>query len=189
MVQVREMNEADVEAVSAIRVRGWQAAYAGIVPQAYLDAMTIQGDAEQRREWFSRPHRQSTDLVALDSGGLVGWISFGPYRGQPHGAGRAGEIYAFYVRPDLIGRGVGRALLGEVHARMEEQRFRTSALWVLGDNQQARRFYERAGYRPDGGTQEDVYDDVTLTELRYRRALGEAGDGVVPARPIDVLAP
>lgn len=91
MSQVREMNEADVEAVSAIRVRGWQAAYAGIVPQAYLDAMTIGGDAEQRRDWFSRPLRQSTDLVALDSGDLVGWISFGPYRGQAAGAGRTGR--------------------------------------------------------------------------------------------------
>lgn len=175
MSQVREMNEADVEAVSAIRVRGWQAAYAGIVPQAYLDAMTIGGDAEQRRDWFSRPLRQSTDLVALDSGDLVGWISFGPYRGQAAGAGRTGEVYALYVRPDLIGRGVGRTLLGEVHARMEEQRFQTSALWVLDDNQRARRFYERAGYQPDGGTQEDDYDGVTLTELRYRRALGRPG--------------
>jgi L-amino acid N-acyltransferase YncA len=137
--------------------------------------MTIEGDAEQRRDWFSRPLRQSTDLVALDSGDLVGWISFGPYRGRVPGAGRTGEVYALYVRPDLIGGGVGRALLGEVHAGMEAQRFQTSALWVLGDNQLARRFYERAGYLPDGGTQEDDYDGVTLTELRYRRALGLTG--------------
>ncbi|MEU9304731.1 GNAT family N-acetyltransferase [Streptomyces sp. NPDC048269] len=172
MLQVREMREADIEAVSAIRVRGWQSAYAGVVPQTYLDAMTIEGDAERRRQWFSAPPRQSTDLVALTSGDLVGWISFGPYRGQVPGAGRAGEIYAFYVRPDLIGQGVGRTLLSEVHSRMEEQRFQTLVLWVLGDNQQARRFYERAGYQPDGGSQDDVYGDTTLTELRYQRALG-----------------
>ncbi|MEU9085423.1 GNAT family N-acetyltransferase [Streptomyces sp. NPDC048357] len=62
-------------------------------------------------------------------------------------------------------------LLDEAHSRMEGQGFETSALWVLHDNQRARRFYERAGYRADGATQDDVYDEVTLTELRYRRGL------------------
>ncbi|THA50325.1 GNAT family N-acetyltransferase [Streptomyces sp. A1136] len=172
MVRVREMEEADVDAVSAIRVRGWQSAYAGIVPGRYLDAMSIESDAEGRRAWFSNPLRQSTELVSLDAGGApVGWISCGPYRGPASAGRRTGEIYAFYVRPDLIGRGFGRALLGEVHARLGEQGFRGVALWVLGDNRQARRFYERAGYRHDGGTQDDVYEDVTLTEFRYERPL------------------
>ncbi|GHB55385.1 N-acetyltransferase [Streptomyces cirratus] len=170
MVRVREMYEADVDAVSAVRVRGWQSAYAGIVPQGYLDAMTVESDAQRRRAWFADPLRRSTELVALDDdGALVGWISCGPYRG-PAGV-RTGEVYALYVRPDRIGGGVGRALLGEVHARLEAQQFRALALWVLGDNRQARRFYERAGFRPDGATREDGYGDVTLTELRYRRPL------------------
>ncbi|MEU6894593.1 GNAT family N-acetyltransferase [Streptomyces sp. NPDC046557] len=172
MVRIREMEEADVDAVSAIRVRGWQSAYAGIVPGTYLDAMTVEGDAQGRRTWFAHPLRQSTELVALDAGGeLVGWISCGPYRGSVPGGRPTGEVYACYVRPDRIGRGVGRALLGEVHARMGERGFQAVSLWVLGDNRQARRFYERADYRPDGGTQDDVYDGVTLTELRYGRPL------------------
>uniref|UniRef100_UPI0035324AA9 hypothetical protein n=1 Tax=Streptomyces castrisilvae TaxID=3033811 RepID=UPI0035324AA9 len=45
MTHVREMDEADIKAVSTIRVRGWQAAYADIVPRTYLDAMTVEGDA------------------------------------------------------------------------------------------------------------------------------------------------
>ncbi|MEU9228992.1 hypothetical protein AB0D40_32085 [Streptomyces massasporeus] len=60
MVHVQEMDEADIEAVSTIRVRGWQAAYAGIVPQTYLDAMTAEGDAGQRRQRFSQPGRTSS---------------------------------------------------------------------------------------------------------------------------------
>ncbi|MFF9073590.1 GNAT family N-acetyltransferase [Streptomyces sp. NPDC014646] len=185
MFQVREMNEADIDAVSAIRVRGWQHAYAGIVPRASLDTMTVEDDAEQRRKWFAHPRRRSTDLVAVDAADVpVGWICFGPYRGRPSAAGReetsgweeaVGEIHALYVRPDLIGHGAGRALLAETHARMSpgEQGpgFPTVVLWVLEDNRRARRFYERSGYRADGGTQDDVYDDVTLTELRYRHTL------------------
>ena len=49
MVLVRLMTEADIPAVSAIRVTGWQAAYRGLIPQRYLDGMTAEGDAERRR--------------------------------------------------------------------------------------------------------------------------------------------
>ncbi|MDX3534545.1 GNAT family N-acetyltransferase [Streptomyces sp. MB09-01] len=171
MVHVREMEGADIEAVSTIRVRGWQAAYAGIVPRTYLDAMTVEDDAGRRRQWFSQPHRESRDLVAVGDRGPVGWVCFGPCRGRAPGARPVGEVYALYVSPDLIGRGIGRRLLGEAHTRMRDRGFATSALWVLRDNQRARRFYERAGYLADGSTQDDVYDEITLSELRYRRAL------------------
>jgi ribosomal protein S18 acetylase RimI-like enzyme len=171
MVHVQEMDEADIEAVSTIRVRGWQAAYAGIVPQTYLDAMTVEGDARQRRQWFSQPGRKSRDLVALGDRGPVGWICFGPCRGEMPGLERVGEVYALYISPDLIGQGIGRTLLDEAHAQMKGAGFERSALWVLCDNQRARRFYERAGYQADGAAQDDVYDGITLTELRYQRVL------------------
>ncbi|MFE8940941.1 GNAT family N-acetyltransferase [Streptomyces sp. NPDC007872] len=171
MVQVQEMNEADIEAVSTIRVRGWQAAYVGIVPQSYLDAMTVECDAGQRRQRFSQPGRTSRDLVALGDRGPVGWICFGPCRSEMPGLERVGEVYALYISPGLIGQGIGRILLSEAHAHMKAQGFETSALWVLCDNQRARCFYERAGYQTDGAAQDDVYDGITLTELRYQRVL------------------
>ncbi|MEK8145252.1 GNAT family N-acetyltransferase [Streptomyces sp. M10(2022)] len=119
----------------------------------------------------SQPHRQSRDLVALGDHGPVGWICFGPCRSEMASPGRAGEVYALYVSPDLIGQGIGRRLLEEAHAQMRSQGFEASALWVLSDNQRARRFYERAGYQADGATQDDAYNEITLTELRYQRVL------------------
>ncbi|MEU6819672.1 GNAT family N-acetyltransferase [Streptomyces atriruber] len=178
MVQVREMDEGDITAVSTIRVRGWQAAYAGIVPRTYLDAMTVEDDTAQRRQMLSRPRRTFRDLVAVDdSGSTVGWVCFGPCRSEVSVAGRTqtrmqiGEVYALYVSPQLTGQGIGGRLLSEAHTQMKDQGFEASALWVLADNRRARRFYERAGYEADGATQDDVYDGVTLTELRFRRVL------------------
>ncbi|MFI0240363.1 GNAT family N-acetyltransferase [Streptomyces sp. NPDC016845] len=172
MTRVRKMREADIAAVSAIRVRGWQTAYAGLVPGTYLDAMTVEADAVRRRQMFARPRPDSEDLVALGDGGPVGWVRFGPYRGAvPGAAGRDGEVYALYVAPELLGQGTGTSLLNEAHGHMKALGFDVSALWVLRDNLRARRFYERAGYRADGGAQDDVYDGITLTEVRYRRAL------------------
>ncbi|MFI1675599.1 GNAT family N-acetyltransferase [Streptomyces sp. NPDC020607] len=180
------MDEADIAAVSAVRVRGWQAAYAGIVPQTYLAAMTVEGDTVLRRQMLDQPHRTSRDLVAVDdSGDTVGWVCFGPCRSEVSVAGRMqtqmevevevgvriGEVYALYVSPELTGQGIGGDLLDEAHRQMKDQGFGTSVLWVLADNRRARRFYERAGYEADGATQDDAYDEVTLTELRFRRVL------------------
>ncbi|MEU6387952.1 GNAT family N-acetyltransferase [Streptomyces sp. NPDC046939] len=165
------MEEADVEAVSTIRVRGWRAAYAGIVPGAYLAAMTVEEDAERRRRSFARPRPGVENLVAVDDHGPVGWLCLGPCRSELPGARKAGEVYALYVAPELLGQGVGRGLLDEAHVRMTAAGHDVSALWVLRDNRRARGFYERAGYQADGAAQDDVYDTTTLTELRYRRTL------------------
>ncbi|MET8684909.1 GNAT family N-acetyltransferase [Streptomyces sp. NPDC004732] len=174
-MRVREMDKADIAAVAAIRVRGWQAAYEGIVPRTYLDAMTVDGAAAQLGQFFAQPRRQSRHLVALaggdDNGGPMGWICFGPCRNEMSAPGPTGEVYALYVAPDLIGRGIGSSLLEEAHAQLRSQGFAASALWVLAENRQARRFYERADYQADGATQDDVYDEATLTEVRYSRAL------------------
>ncbi|MEW2575476.1 GNAT family N-acetyltransferase [Streptomyces syringium] len=164
------MTEADIEAVSGIRVTGWQTAYAGVVPQPYLDAMTVEDDARQRRTWFTLSRGQALDLVAVDDAAVpVGWASLGQYRGE--GEERPGELYALYVRPDLIGTGVGRLLLQEVHRHAAARRFDSMLLWVLRDNPRARRFYETAGYTADGAVRSDLYGEVEFPEVRYRRTL------------------
>ncbi|MFG2234296.1 GNAT family N-acetyltransferase [Streptomyces sp. NPDC048723] len=166
MSTVRVMIEADVAAVSEIRVTGWKAAYAGIVPQSYLDRMTVEADAHQRRQSFTRPDKATIDLVAVDArGGVVGWACLGP------SATAAGELYALYVQPSLIGAGIGRTLLHAVHASALARGFGSVLLWVLTDNTRARRFYERAGYAADGAVQADDYDGVSITEVRYRLTL------------------
>jgi RimJ/RimL family protein N-acetyltransferase len=48
--------------------------------------------------------------------------------------------------------------------------YQAITLWVLRDNQRARRFYERAGFLPDGAT--NVLNGLGgIIEVRYRRVL------------------
>ncbi|MFD7291505.1 GNAT family N-acetyltransferase [Streptomyces sp. NPDC059863] len=171
MLTVRAMTQADVAAVSTIRVTGWQAAYAGIIPQSHLDGMTAEADTEQRRQHFKKPKKGTNNLVAADTHGrVVGWACLGPFRGT--GASTTtGELYALYVQPSLIGSGIGRTLLEAAHAHALAHGFDLVLLWVLNDNTRARCFYERAGYVTDGAVQADDYDGVSVPEVRYRRAL------------------
>lgn len=175
---VRLMTESDIQAVSAIRVAGWQAAYPGMVPQAYLDALSVEDDVAMRRERFNQSGAATTNLVATDAENEVaGWACLGPYRGSGTADPTAGELYAIYVKPSLIGTGVGRELLRTVHQHAAARGFRSLRLWVLRDNARARRFYERAGYALDGGTKEDHFPGEPVFEVRYRIMVPKAAGG------------
>lgn len=176
MWTVRTMTEADIPEVSTIRVTGWQAAYAGILPRSYLDGMTVEADVRARRGYFEQPKGDIANLVAVNAqGAVVGWACIGPDRDTGHAASAtptaaaSGELYALYVQPTLTGSGIGRTLLDAAHTHAVAQGFEELRLWVLTDNTRARRFYERAGYAADGAVQADEYDGVSVSEVRYRR--------------------
>ncbi|MFF5693585.1 GNAT family N-acetyltransferase [Streptomyces albidoflavus] len=187
MTWVREMVVGDAAAVSAVRVAGRRAAYAGVIPGAYLDAMSVERDAARREERFAAGRAAGLcDLVAVGADGQVaGWACCGP-RDTPADGPGAGEceLYALYVRPGLLGRGVGRALLEAVHEEAAARGWGALVLWVVEANARARRFYETAGYRADGGAQSEEYAGVAVREVRYRRPAGPFPGG--PGQPSGV---
>jgi ribosomal protein S18 acetylase RimI-like enzyme len=123
----------------------------------------------------------ASDSGASASGGIVGYASFGPETDVlnapwPHPltadgeGGRVAELYALYVRPAWWSTGTGRALMDKVLARSAAAGYQSITLWVLRDNQRARRFYDRAGFAPDGAT--NVLTGLGgVLEVRYRRAV------------------
>lgn len=183
-VRIREMVLSDCERVAEIRVRGWQSAYRGLMPEAYLDALSVAEDAARRRERFGRGGGAIVNLVAERNGEVVGWACHGPYRddeARGDGVGAA-ELYAIYVDPERVGTGVGRALLTESIARCTDAGHERLLLWVLEGNTRARRFYAQAGFGPDGGEEPFDVDGVVVPEVRYARTLTrpDAGTGARP---------
>ncbi|MFD7445229.1 GNAT family N-acetyltransferase [Streptomyces sp. NPDC059909] len=173
-VRLRDMADADCEAVAAVRVAGWRHAYAGLMPQAYLDAMSEAEDAERRRARLAAATGSGmVNVVAEQDGEVVGWGCYGPYREEDTTTGD-GEVYALYVRPGHIGTGVGRALMTELLARAEADGRPALLLWVLRENARARRFYEKAGFAPDGAEEPFDVGGVAVDEVRYARRLSAA---------------
>ncbi|MGW0883925.1 N-acetyltransferase family protein [Streptomyces sp. NPDC002671] len=179
-VRVRAMTLADCDRVSEIRIRGWQSAYRGMVPQSYLDALSVEQDAERRRARFQENDGSVVNLVAVGApprplghwgrgGEVLGWAAYGPHRDGEALTGDA-ELYAIYVDPAHLGGGIGRALLTESVAGCSA--YPRMLLWVLKENAPARRFYEHAGFSPDGAEESFETDGVPVHEVRYARALG-----------------
>ncbi len=178
MLTVRAATGDDAADIVRINVHGWRRAYRGVVPDDVLAAMSIEDRVDRYRQRMSQPSDFET-LVAQDGGAIVGYVSLGPYRvGQRDGvlSRRVGEVVAIYVDPSRWGTGAGRLLMTSALRRLAGRGFQSVRLWVLVDNSQARRFYERAGFTPDGahahypiGRPDGTV--VDLPELRYTRRL------------------
>lgn len=164
---LRPARPADAGAIARVHVPTWRAAYAGLVPDAYLVAMTETNQARQWRRLLAGPRAQETVLVAEARTGketeLVGFGSCGPAR--PCGLPYKGEVFTLYVAGDWQDRGVGRALIAGLFEAMLAGGFPDALLWVLSANPS--RFF----YRAVGGTavaeRQEAFAGTLLDETAY----------------------
>jgi GNAT superfamily N-acetyltransferase len=187
VVVIRAGSAAHAAQIAAVQRETWFAAYEGVIAPEVIDRVTTPDNGARVRQSFrTRPWQRmlvAVDPAAVDpaASGTVGYASFGPEMDVlnapwPHPltadgeGGRVAELYALYVRPAWWSTGTGRALMEKVLARSAAAGYRSITLWVLRDNQRARRFYERAGFAPDGAT--NVLTGLGgVIEVRYRRDL------------------
>ena len=125
-------------------VESWRSTYGGIIDQAFLDSMSIP-EHELRFERILREQRHSHVVFVVDdpASGVVGFASGGRERDLDRTY--LGELYAIYLLDASRRLGWGRALVGAVAGWLAERSMRSMLVWVLRENQPARRFYERLG--------------------------------------------
>jgi ribosomal protein S18 acetylase RimI-like enzyme len=171
-VLIRPAVPADAEGVAGVHVASWQGAYRGAFPDEVLDGADLA--ANRLRLWqrlLGQPGPRDVNLVAEDPGGRpLGLLHGRPSRDDDAGPD-TGEVVAIYASPDAWGTGVGRELMTAGLDRLRAAGFADVTLWVLDSNDRARRFYERAGFGPDGAEKDDVMAGTAIREVRYRRAL------------------
>jgi ribosomal protein S18 acetylase RimI-like enzyme len=165
---VRGATQSDVDAIVDVHVETWKVAYRGQLPDEFLaglDATRPRRAEVWRRAIASESQRV---LVAEREGRVVGFVSVGPADDKALPAD-VGELYAIYVHPDAWDLGAGRDLIANAVEALRGLGHRAAVLWVLGSNERARRFYERAGWSADGATKVDERSGVALHEVRYTR--------------------
>ncbi|MEU6663104.1 GNAT family N-acetyltransferase [Streptomyces sp. NPDC046821] len=169
-MRIRQAWPEDAAAVARVYVCSWQSAFAGVVPQPYLDAMDPDREEPGWRRRIAETRWPSSGvLVAERKAGVVGFASFGPADEDPAVA----EIGTLYALPEVWGTGAGSRLMVATLAALGHAAYRRATLWVLEDNVRARRFYEGSGWGADGTAVEDTTGGASLNKLRYRHPLGQ----------------
>jgi ribosomal protein S18 acetylase RimI-like enzyme len=166
--RVRAARPDDAQPIAAVHVATWRDAYAGLLPDEMLAGLDVADWAGRWRDKLAAP-AEGVFTLAFEAGGRVrGFVSGGPSRDDFPG----GEVYAIYVDPAFQGRGAGGRMLADATALLADAGFTDASLWVLSENQTARRFYESQGWRRDGAEHEwTPADGVGVPEVRYVRTL------------------
>jgi ribosomal protein S18 acetylase RimI-like enzyme len=189
VVVIRSASAADAAQIAAVMRASWRAAYEGMIEPDIIDRVTApDGGARIRQSFRTRPWQKTIVAVAAQpesprdaAPGIVGYAFFGPEQDVldapwPHPVSKAGEqgrvaeLYALYVHPAWWSTGTGRELMDRVLAAISAAGYPSVRLWVLRDNSRARRFYERAGFAPDGASH-TLEGLGGVTEIRYRRPM------------------
>jgi ribosomal protein S18 acetylase RimI-like enzyme len=165
-VEIREAAVADAQGIARVHVATWQYAYRGQMPDALLDSLSVERRMAWRVQALTEPVSKSHALVAVDGEVILGFCDVGSSR-EGVAAEHEGELYAIYVAPDVMGKGIGSALIDEGVRHLRAEGFTHATLWVLESNASARQFYEHKGWSADGITKTEMWNDVPLYELRY----------------------
>jgi len=163
-LRIRKATPEDARSVAEVHVGSWRHAYRWMLPDAYLDRLSVDDREAMWREAFA--DEASGAFVAEAGGRIVGFASFGPSRDQDASAD-IGEIPAIYVEPSVLGGGVGRELMGAATAALRDAGYRRATLWVLEANERARRFYGKAGWTWDGTVDRHDFDCANEPVVRY----------------------
>lgn len=144
VVSVRQARPEDAAQVARVYIDSWHDAYAGILPNRMLCAMTPRGQTARWRAAIRARGRESVLVAECSNYGVVGMTSFGPPRDG--GLGFDGEVYTLYVDPAFYGRGGGRALMQGAFSMLRKRGQSSCVIWAHAKNP-ARFFYEAMGGR------------------------------------------
>jgi len=98
----------DAESIARVHVRSRQGAYVGIIPQPYLDSLSVK---KRTTSWESAlsDNRNITAVFDLPAG-IVGFVSVAASR-ESGATVTTGEVMAIYVEPRCWRQAIGKHLL------------------------------------------------------------------------------
>ncbi len=166
-MEVRRASPEDASAIAKVHVRSWEAAYRGLVSEAWFAERTLERRVDTWRELLSDDEHTQVFVACVDET-LVGFSAAAtPSRDEDAGEGTS-EIAALYVDPDHWRTGAGRALITTTLQYLVGCLWRDVTLWVFEVNDRARSFYVGMGFAPDGGRIEKPDEPP---EVRLRRQI------------------
>ncbi|MBU5593510.1 GNAT family N-acetyltransferase [Clostridium sp. MSJ-4] len=167
MYEIRYANIDDAKILGEIHSQSWKLAYKGIVPDEILNNITT----EKRQKYFEKALTEGweEDAIIFNDNKAVGLICIGKCRDTDK-EGSYGEIWGIYLLPEYWNMGIGSELINWGISELKKRNCDKVTLWVLEDNLNARKFYEKFGFEHDG-TINEITIGKKLNEYRYVKVI------------------
>lgn len=185
---VRPAFPEDAVEIARLQVVTWRSAYRSLLPTSVLDEWDADAAAASWRTAIASPPTQGHGVVvALERNTVVGFAAFGPAElslGElPDPAGPTAEVSTLLVEPRWGRRGHGSRLLAAVSDLARAGGAARLQVWLLAADQVSARFYESAGWEPDGWARTLDTGLEPLREIRWHALLDDAHASPTEATP------
>lgn len=159
-MEIRKMKSTDDRlAISRIYEESWKFAYQNIIPESFLKSIPA-------GRWASSIDKDDREtLVIVENDTFIGTSSFG--KSRFHDFENFGEIISIYLLPEYMGKGYGKKLIYTVIHELKLLGYHDIFLWVLEENERARKFYERVGFHLSDNYLDDMIGGRALREVQY----------------------
>ena len=159
----REAAVADIPQVAGVHVESWQKSFRGIVPQDYLDKISVENRILQFHRGFEQKYFYKMFVAESPETGVVGFADFG----RSHGENKSeANLYAIYFLPEFQRKGIGGSLLRLCQKEMLKHGFKSMSLDALEESPY-RNFYEKMGGKLVG-TGTHTLGDIEFKTVVYR---------------------
>lgn len=160
---IREALPEDAYEYAACHISSWRSAYKGIVPDEYLDNLSIDQGAEKFKQNLDEL-KDYAYYCAIHENKIVGILIFGKSRDEDKP--NSGEVCAIYLTEEFWGKGYGGKMMNYAKDALKRIGYNEIIVWVLAENSRARRFYEKCNFIFDG-TKKKIEIGKPLVEIRY----------------------
>lgn len=163
-MQIRKAIVADCPGIARVQVDSYRSAYAGLLPQRYLDQFSYEEEAQDWRNLLSSSTQDCLYVAVTEADEVIGYAL-----GRPLGSQASAytcELVALHVRKAYQRQGVGRGLVAAIANHLYQQGCSSLCLAVLRGNP-ASAFYEHLGGHRIGEQAIKLGDEITAVEVVY----------------------
>ena len=138
---IRRATEDDLFGIAHVHVETWQSTYAGIIPDHYLQSLTIENRLRNWKRHLKTLHT-CTFIAENATGDIIGFAIGGPE--QTRDSHYQAEIYAIYILNAYQRQGIGKQLIKPLAEIFNKKKYENIIIWALKENAN-RLFYESLG--------------------------------------------
>jgi GNAT superfamily N-acetyltransferase len=157
---------ADAPDMAEIHMRSWEAAYKDIIPAEYNREKNAGRPALWERVLKGV---NTTQYIIKKDGKTAGMLGIGPSQDEDAGDD-VYELMGLYLLPEYFRQGIGTHTIEFAFTKARSLNKRIMTVWLLEDNTNAKRFYEKCGFIADGTKREQNFGKI-LNSIRMRRDL------------------
>lgn len=163
---IRQAALKDAADIAKVQVETWQQAYKFLLPDDYLESLSLEKKTEGWEKGLTDPYQQQTAFVIEVDGEIAGFSSVGPNR-DPDISDEIAELCALYIHPSFQRKGLGKLLSDFSLTKLQDSGYSTATLWVLTSNLPSQGFYQSQGWQKEGRVKEEYKDGIELHQTRY----------------------